>query len=286
MTFTDWKAVVDPKVEGSWNLHSALPRGLDFFVMVSSCQGILGTGLLSAYNAGNTYQDALARYRVTQGERAVAIDMGAVADGGFVAENSRYNSIVERNKKLSSLWLEEVYALLDVACEPESHIFYESVRSCQAIVGLSQPASWKLNEEPFAMSQPFLGHMHHVPLTGDSRGFQPDADPLAKMTTQRKHTVNFAELLAAAECIADATQIVIEALVGRVSSLVGTEATRIDAKNSMQSYGVDSISAIDLRNWVIKTFNVDMPIFEFLGESSFTSTATVIAQKAAAQRRI
>ncbi|KAI1742676.1 putative polyketide synthase [Xylaria scruposa] len=276
MTFDDWKAVTAPKVEGSWNLHSALPQGLDFFVMISSVQGILGTGLLAAYNAGNTYQDSLARYRLAQGERAVAIDLGVVTDGGFLAGNSRYDNIFKRNRKLAPICLEEVYALLDIACEPGSQVFYEDVQSCQGIVGITQPASWNLGDESFTMSQPFWGHMHHAPLRGYS---ETDTSPLIAATTGRKQTVNYAELLDAAESAEDAAKIITDALVTRVSSLVGTETSRIEVHKSMQSYGIDSISAIDVRNWVMKAFAVDTPIFELLSDSSFATIATNIAQK-------
>jgi hypothetical protein len=279
MTFGDWKAVTGPKVEGSWNLHAALPKGLDFFIMLSSVQGILGTGLLAAYNAGNTYQDSLARYRVVQGERAIAIDLGGVTDSGFLAENSRYDTIFKRNKKLSPLQLKELYALLDIACEPGNDTLYESVRSCQCIVGLSQPASWNLDEEPFTMSQPFWGHMHHVPLRGSGQVDSPDASGSTHAVAGRKQTVNLAEQLAAADSIEEVSTIILEALVGRVCSLLGTDSKRMDVNKSMQSHGIDSISAIDLRNWVIKAFDVDMPVFEFLGAGTFVGVAETIASK-------
>ncbi|KAI0113580.1 putative polyketide synthase [Nemania sp. FL0031] len=279
MTFNDWKAVTAPKVEGSWNLHSALPQGLDFFVMISSVQGILGTGLLAAYNAGNTYQDSLARYRLAQGERAVAIDLGVVTDGGFLAGNSRYDNIFKRNRKLAPICMEEVYALLDIACEPSSQVFYEDAHSCQGIVGITQPASWNLDDESFTMSQPFWGHMHHAPLRGYPDGDDTDVDPSIAATTGRKQTVNYAELLSASESTEDAAKIITDALVTRVSSLVGTEASRIEVHKSIQSYGIDSISAIDVRNWVMKAFAVDTPIFELLSDSSFATVAANIAQK-------
>ncbi|KAJ2994424.1 hypothetical protein NUW58_g1566 [Xylaria curta] len=51
MEFQDWKVTTDPKVKGSWNLHSELPRDLDFFILLSSMMGIIGRGSLSAYAA-------------------------------------------------------------------------------------------------------------------------------------------------------------------------------------------------------------------------------------------
>ncbi|KAI0198779.1 putative polyketide synthase [Astrocystis sublimbata] len=279
MSFNDWKAVTAPKVEGSWNLHSTLSRGLDFFVMISSVQGILGTGLLAAYNAGNTYQDSLARYRLAQGEHGVAIDLGVVTDGGFLAGNSRYDSIFKRNRKLAPIRLEEVYALLDIACEPGSQVFYEDVQSSQAIVGITQPASWNLDDESFTMSQPFWGHLHHAPLRGYSNGDDTDAGPSVAATTGRKQTVNYAELLDATESTEEAAKIITDALVTRVSSLVGTETSRIEVHKSIQSYGIDSISAIDVRNWIMKAFAVDTPIFELLSGSSFATVAAKIGEK-------
>lgn len=42
MTFANWKNCLDPKVKGTWNLHQALPKDLDFFVCLSSIGGSVG----------------------------------------------------------------------------------------------------------------------------------------------------------------------------------------------------------------------------------------------------
>ena len=60
MTFEDWKASVDPKVRGSWNLHTNLPKGMDFFILLSSLCGIVGKETTANYDAGNSCMDALA----------------------------------------------------------------------------------------------------------------------------------------------------------------------------------------------------------------------------------
>lgn len=66
----DWKKALAPKCSGSRNLHEQLPRSLGFFILLSSVMGIVGTKKLVAYNTGNTYQAALARYRRSIGENA------------------------------------------------------------------------------------------------------------------------------------------------------------------------------------------------------------------------
>ncbi|KAI1777435.1 putative polyketide synthase [Hypoxylon cercidicola] len=274
MSFGDWRAAVDPKVRGSWNLHMELPKDLDFFIMFSSVMGIFGTGLLSAYNAGNSYQDALARYRVSQGERAVSIDLSAVADRGYIAENERYKTIFERNKKLAPVMTNEICVLLDVYCNPED-MSSRNFNRCQSVVGVSHPGSWNLEEEAFTMTQPFWGHVHHTPLPASQYQLQDDSADW----TKRKRLVDPKISLAAAESTEEAGKIASEALAQQISAVLGTPEDRIDLQKSMQSYGLDSLSAISIRNWISKVFDVDMPVFEMLGGTSFASVGMAIAQK-------
>lgn len=42
MSSEDWRAGIGPKVWGSWNLHQALPTGLELFIMLSSAVCIFG----------------------------------------------------------------------------------------------------------------------------------------------------------------------------------------------------------------------------------------------------
>jgi len=87
MTFSDFEAALKPKVQGSWNLHEALPSNMDFFVLLSSATGILGNRSQANYASGNTYQDALAKHRVSKGLPATSIDLGSILSVGYVAEN-------------------------------------------------------------------------------------------------------------------------------------------------------------------------------------------------------
>lgn len=95
MTYEDWDAGVKSKVHGLWNFHSLLPRGLDFFILLSSASGIFGSGGQANYAAGNTYMDALAHHRVAQGEKAVSLDIGWMAGEGVVAENEALSKSLE-----------------------------------------------------------------------------------------------------------------------------------------------------------------------------------------------
>src|SRR3569833_1259142 len=96
MEFGAWKSSVDPKVAASWNLHAELPASLGFFILMSSIMGIMGAVSLAGFDAGSACRDALARYRVAQGVRAVARDLGAGPDDGYLEEHSDFLRGLER----------------------------------------------------------------------------------------------------------------------------------------------------------------------------------------------
>jgi hypothetical protein len=63
MGYDRWRAAMSPKVHGTWNIHEVFGGSLDFFVLLSSSAGIIGSFGQGNYCAGNTFLDAFARYR-------------------------------------------------------------------------------------------------------------------------------------------------------------------------------------------------------------------------------
>lgn len=96
MSYSDWQTAINPKAQGSWNLHKLLPRELDFFLMLSSMNGIVGHVGQANYAAGNTFQDALAHHRVQCGENAASLDLGLFTFTGRVARDPRLLKINAR----------------------------------------------------------------------------------------------------------------------------------------------------------------------------------------------
>ncbi|KAI8949442.1 putative polyketide synthase [Xylaria longipes] len=91
MTLDDWRAGLQPKLDGTRNLHAAFsqPGSLDFFVMLSSVSGIVGITSQTNYAAGGSYEDALARWRQARGLPGVTIDLGPISDIGYVAKSAK-----------------------------------------------------------------------------------------------------------------------------------------------------------------------------------------------------
>lgn len=89
-----FRKVLQPKVQGTWNLHN-LPVKPGHFVLFSSVQTLFGGAGQSDYTVANAFLDAFADYRHSQGLPAVvinwpawkqvgmAVDMGAAQNQSF-----------------------------------------------------------------------------------------------------------------------------------------------------------------------------------------------------------
>lgn len=110
---------IKSKVQGSWNLHSLLPQKMDFFILASSMTGVLGQATQINYAAGNTFQDALARYRISIGEKAVSLDLGIISTGGGLL--AARDDLVKRLKSTglySPMTQSEILSLFEYFCDP------------------------------------------------------------------------------------------------------------------------------------------------------------------------
>ena len=269
MTFDNWKACITPKVQGSWNLHKHLPSGMHFFILLSSACGVFGNGGQANYAAGNAYQDALARHRIACGERAAALDIGALLSEGFLAENESSLQRSIRSGILPPMTLADFFALLDHHCDPSLAMGKPSLH-CQVMTGIENPASIRAKgmDEPYWMQQPLFRHLYQIDST---------ATPSSHSAEQ---TVNFADAFNAASSIAEAGVIVSNALASKISNILGIPSEDIDTTKPLESYGVDSLVAVELKNWFMKTLQNEVAIFEILGASSIEAIGITVAGKA------
>jgi hypothetical protein len=138
MSYENWSDAIASKVQGSWNLHICL-GDLDFFVLLSSITGILGSAGQANYAAGNTYLDSLARYRVSRGQKAVSLDLGVMKGEGFLAENEAFLKRWIGPGYFLQVSQEQLFALLDHYCDPSLPIL--STTDSQLFIGVDIPSN-------------------------------------------------------------------------------------------------------------------------------------------------
>ena len=262
--FEDWKAAVDPKVLGSWYLHELLPKGLDFFILTSSVNGILGQATQVNYAAANTYLDALARYRVACGEKAVSMDLGVLPTGGLVTQSSNLLARLSSTGFYAPITEAELLALFDHFCNPA--LEYTDVSQAQVVVGITSPGeiSAQGRELHQATRQPFWSQTHNT---------------AGRPSKEAQVRVGIISQLQEAESLDKAAALVAKALVERFARMVAVPEDKIKVDESMVANGLDSLSAVEARNWVSKTFGVDLPVFDILGDASMAATGKSIAKQ-------
>jgi amino acid adenylation domain-containing protein/thioester reductase-like protein len=84
LTIEKCASTFTPKVDGLWNLHQASKdMDLDFFIMFSSISGVMGLPGLGNYAAANAFIDSLAYLRQAQGLPATSLAFGTWAGDGM-----------------------------------------------------------------------------------------------------------------------------------------------------------------------------------------------------------
>ncbi|KAL9095888.1 MAG: hypothetical protein Q9165_001885 [Trypethelium subeluteriae] len=263
MPFEDWHYVIGPKIRGSWNLHKVLPSGMDFFIMLSSMAGPVGFSTQTNYSAGNTYQDALARYRRSTGQRGVSLNLGPVDFDSPYSRDPRVQEIIFRSGFHFLQSPSDLCDLIDYFCCPHPD------RESQILMGIQDPASiWALGKrEPAWMQKPLFNHFYTRSHGQESRAG----------SEQLGGQAGVARALAQAASIEEAGAVVTAALIGRLSSILSIELENIDEARPMHAYGVDSLVAVDIRNWIAKDIQADLAIFDILGAASMKETGLLVA---------
>lgn len=90
MSFEQLTQVLEPKVSGSMFLDRIFYNtDLDFFVMISSINCIIGSWGQANYAAANMFMCGLAAQRRKRGLRAATVNVGAIIGAGYMERESR-----------------------------------------------------------------------------------------------------------------------------------------------------------------------------------------------------
>ncbi|KAI0879159.1 polyketide synthase [Hypoxylon argillaceum] len=256
MSLAEWDDALRPKVDASWNLHHVLGHELDFFLLLSSTMGIIGNKEQSNYAAGNTFLDSLARYRRSLGLPGVSLNLPAIEDVGFVADKPELLESM-RAAGNGSMPVEEVLAVLDYYCGLSPNAL--PVEKAQVILRPGLPHELV----PLGIAQP---PWMRDPLFGQFG--QLEASGVAKKGTVVKKEAKTAALIAAATSIAEAEDIVLEALLNKLSRVLSVETSDLDPDKPLHAYGVDSLVAVDVRSWLLKELGSEVSVFDMTSQAS------------------
>ena len=266
MTFEDYDQVVRSKVAGGWNFHKALAdTPLDFFVVLSSVAGIVGNRGQAAYAAANTYLDALVRHRLRNGQKATSLNLTAVEGVGYLAGNSGRASTVLKNLAGNSMDESEVLALLEAAFVGKVGTLCHE----QCITGLD------------------LGDGSNLPYyAADGKFASLREAALAKLADSNaaagSASLSISQELKRATKLEEAVDIVTVGLRDKLGAILMLAPEVMAAKQAMTSvtaFGLDSLNAIELRNWIGKELQSHLQVLELLTSGTLADLAALVLKK-------
>jgi acyl transferase domain-containing protein/NADPH:quinone reductase-like Zn-dependent oxidoreductase/acyl carrier protein len=244
--------VLRPKVLGGWNLHEqTLGRKLDLFVMFSSLSSVFGHAGQANYSAANAFLDSLAYMRRSQGLPALVMNWGHLGEVGYLAEREQLGQRLERQGVLSFTVKQATdcleYALQSMAIQMSVlRIDWSVWRG----LGLTQKVS------------PRFAHLLQSP--SESEAVASDSQASAE------------QLRATSGALRSS---LVEALLrSKLSSLLGLNVEQIQPERALLEMGLDSLMAVEVRNWIESQMEIDLPISALMRGESLAHLAARICE--------
>ncbi|MFJ9846850.1 SDR family NAD(P)-dependent oxidoreductase, partial [Kitasatospora sp. NPDC101155] len=219
-------AVLRPKADAAWNLHRAA-EGVETFVLFSSAAGTLGNPGQANYAAANAFLDALARHRHSLGLPAVSLAWGPwTGTGGMTGTLTEAEAERLARAGMPPLTPELGLALFD------------------ATTAGTAPAVLPLRLDPAALSRrgeipPLLRGLVRVPVRrGSAAGADGGTGGGAEFVRRLSELPG-----------TERREALLEAVRRQVAAVLGhTEASGVDPQRAFQDLGLDSLTAVELRN--------------------------------------
>lgn len=273
MTYADYQQCAAPKIQGSWNLHELLPSDLDFFVMLASVAGVAGTRGQSNYAAGNAFQVSLCHHRRSLGLPAVAIDLTITIGIGFVADKDDLLDVL-KGFGVQTITEDELHALLASAINGAyftPHLKGNVPTPSEVIVGVSTGGQLERNgiTEPLWLHDNRFAYMRKVDV----------APPLPSSSTDSTSAVSIKAALSSCTSLAEARGTVVSALCSKLAKSLMMPVEDIDTSRPVNAYGVDSLVAVDVRNWIFREMRASVSIFEIMSAMPIVGLGEVVARK-------
>lgn len=252
MTADQWRNSLAPKVRGTKNLHNVFGN-VDFFIMMSSVVCLRGNIGQSNYAAGCSFQDAFARHRRAIGEPAWSINIGPVLEVGFVSENPEVAATLKR-RGLGAISVTELLALLNYT------VANPSAGDGVCAIGLLPEHEPVTSDDESVKDRRFAHLVRH---DSGVRKVEGTADDVLQN-------------LDGAARFEDAAEIICGAILQQLGKLIATPVESLSAAQSLDSYGVDSLVAVELRNWIGAYLQANVQLMVLRGTSSITELAKIV----------
>lgn len=259
MSINQLTDVLGPKVNGSLYLDRIFAEiDLDFFVLVSSINCVIGNWGQANYAAANTFMCSLAANRRKRGLRAAAVNGGAIVGAGYMERESRraLDQIVE---KLHMMRLSEDDWCMSI-CEAIDACRLDSPNGPEISTGVSD-VPFDVPNAPLWYSNPkFSSFIAH-------RGLAQDDSKGSKGSSET--SISVADHLLACKTRRDVVVVVREAFAAQLRSDLRISMSDDDLMASRSNeIGLDSLVSVDVASWFRKKLQVGIPVLRIMSNES------------------
>ncbi|CAJ2508142.1 Uu.00g093280.m01.CDS01 [Anthostomella pinea] len=264
MTYDDWRAVAEPKIQGTWNLHNATVAAsspLDFFILFSSISSVAPPPGQANYAAANGFLDAFTRYRAELGLPASTLQLGVVEGVGVMTRNEEtLHSYL--NRGYATIRVNEILDAMSIAVRPPlARIRHEArgeVDPSTFIIGLgtTSPLSSPNNRVPWRRD-PRMAVYHNTSGGGGESGSSGNSSLKAFMVAARSDK--------AALLTDEATALLAGEIGRKLLAMLGRPADELNTSVGLSDLGMDSLVGIEMRKWWKATFGFEISLLEMLG---------------------
>lgn len=270
-----WHTCIDPKYQGTWNLHNSLEgHELDFFLLTSSVSGTVGTATESNYCSANGFLDAFARWRRSRGLPCVSVGLGMISEVGYLHENPEIEALLLR-KGIQPLNEDEFPQVVDLALASEA---FGDVKESHMLTGLEPAAVRELSARGFDVTtHGVLVEARSSLLLASLQAEQEAAKKASSHALDASAAVTKAAapwfkdvpatLVASFAPEADAESMqeaVVRLSKNRFSNLILMPINEVDERKALPDFGVDSMIASEFRSWFWAVFRVDVPFLDIM----------------------
>ena len=280
LTHEEWASTIGPKVDGAWNLHSALAsEPLDFFVSASSLVSMIDLTGQSNYAAANTFLESFCQYRHKLGLPASVLGICAVDGVGFVAENPGFRKrlksqgvyFLPEDKFIDYVELvilnsrppvnEGVWTQPRAPWKNPGHI----VMGLRSEVHLDDPScqtSWRRDRR--------MGMYHNIQDKPAEEGSPDRSSALRNFLLQAADEPDLLKQLSSTEYLAREIQ-------QRIFKFMMKDE-EVPTSTKLNEIGMDSLMAVELRRWWKQAFHLDISVLEIMSSGTLADLGKMAAE--------
>lgn len=259
-----------PRVHGIWNLQHTLQNinngdNLDFFINLSSAASFVGNMGQSPYAASGTFMAALVQYPSVAKIPFTTIDLPVVRGVGYLSDEKK-RELITSQLGTESVDANDIRGLIAAAIRKDIRDTCDG----HCVVGMNGVKTTPAAEQPFWVNDTKLSHLLRVSTLAGA-----DTSDVA----QASNEISPATAIRQCRAREAAEGIVGTALVQKLSSILMRPVEELDPTSPISVYGLDSLVAIEIRNWITRELEANLQILEILTSDSVPALSELILRK-------